>query len=526
MGRADRARRERHSRLRSFRPRRAAAAFLLLALGALAAERPAMAQAVQVGIEAEHDTIGAGVNDLNFTLTRTGATTDSLEVTVTLEQDENWLTDSNLTHTVTFGVDKDEATLTVSAIRFSFQPSQPGDLTATVSGTGISGGTVTVGVVSTPDPPITLTFDNTSYAIAENADPAGVVINLVATLDTAYPLPPTTATLPMTSLSTRAGTASPPIDYVAVSWQFTLSDYTFERSVDTDPYKATVPVQDGGFKIRDDATDEPNQETFSLLIERTGGVIPGSILFRKADGSTCVLFATGCGQIYWPVTIIDDDAPPELAFEVAPTEIAEADDAATDAEENVATVTVTSTNGKMFRHDQTLTLTFGGTATYGTHYTVEPPDADAVAPGHQLTYPGEASVIQAIEDAELPLADHLPLEAPVLEVTVRAFDNRVADGDRTVQVSAAHGATALGGAQTVTIADVGVLPAPVWSATLTVGETAETAGEGRGYNSNITDTGSLDNDSFEAETTDDGGATSGGSIPSRWVLLSSAIGGH
>ena len=53
---------------------------------------------IPVTIEAEHESIGGGVEDLKFTLTRTGATTDPLTVTVTLTQDQNWLTSTYRTH--------------------------------------------------------------------------------------------------------------------------------------------------------------------------------------------------------------------------------------------------------------------------------------------------------------------------------------------------------------------------------------------------------------------------------------------
>ena len=374
------------------------------------------ADSTDVTIEAEHDTIGAGMEHLNFTLTRTGAVTDALSVTVTIAQDETWLFGSDLSHTVTFGAGDDEATLRVTAIRFSPLPEQPGDLTATVSGTGISGGSVTVRVVSIAGPPVTVTLDKASYTFAENAPDADVVIDLVATLDAAYPRAPTG--LSALTVATRQGTATLP-DYEPMSESIPIHELTYHRSMDTDPYVATVSLKKFGFKIRDDKVDEADDETFYVVFGSSPGLVPGWFLVKLPDGSTCGLATSGCNSEvgWWPVTITDDDAPPELAFEAAPTEIAAADDAATDAEENVATVTIESTNGTLFEDDQTLTLTFGGTATYGTHYTVELPDADPNTTGHQVAYPGEGSMIAALEeDAVLVLSDHLPLEAPELAV--------------------------------------------------------------------------------------------------------------
>ena len=101
-----------------------------------------------VTIEAEHDSIGGGLEDLVFTLTREGATTDALDAKVTIVQDETWLGNSDLEHGVTFLAESATATLTITASKFSFTPSTTGDLTATVSGDGIDGGSDTVEIIS------------------------------------------------------------------------------------------------------------------------------------------------------------------------------------------------------------------------------------------------------------------------------------------------------------------------------------------------------------------------------------------
>ena len=58
---------------------------------------------VPVSIEAEYETLGAGIEDLVLTLRREGATTDELDVTVTLSQERAWLDTAELSHEVTFG---------------------------------------------------------------------------------------------------------------------------------------------------------------------------------------------------------------------------------------------------------------------------------------------------------------------------------------------------------------------------------------------------------------------------------------
>ena len=55
---------------------------------------------ITVSIAANYPRIGAGIEQAIFTLTRTGPTTDELDVTLNLEQEQSWLPDDGLTHTV------------------------------------------------------------------------------------------------------------------------------------------------------------------------------------------------------------------------------------------------------------------------------------------------------------------------------------------------------------------------------------------------------------------------------------------
>ena len=61
-----------------------------------------VAQTVPIGLEANYPSIGAGLEDLVFTLTRTGAVKDELERTVSIVQAQKWLGASDLSRTVTF----------------------------------------------------------------------------------------------------------------------------------------------------------------------------------------------------------------------------------------------------------------------------------------------------------------------------------------------------------------------------------------------------------------------------------------
>ena len=236
--------------LRAVAPaRHAAVVFLVVVAGLLAVSTAAQAQteaAVTVTIEAEYDPIGGGLEDLVFTLTRQGTTADELAATVTIAQDEAWLDASDLTHTVTFAAGEATASLNFAASEVSLAPETSGDLTATVSGTGISGGEDTVEIVSTAQPPITIRYDKSSYTFKEDADDEAIYA--VATLHTAYPRPPGGF---MVSFSARAGTAVSgneededelgnvfPFDYNPISWEDPFRSSDFVRDADTDPFMA------------------------------------------------------------------------------------------------------------------------------------------------------------------------------------------------------------------------------------------------------------------------------------------------
>ena len=78
-----------------------------------------------------------GVDDVDFTVTREGATTSALDVSVTLTQDQSFLPNSELSLTVTIAAGQSSARTRVSAVRFNATVAAGGTLTATVgAGTG------------------------------------------------------------------------------------------------------------------------------------------------------------------------------------------------------------------------------------------------------------------------------------------------------------------------------------------------------------------------------------------------------
>ena len=372
--------------------------------------------AVPVTIEARFARIGGGLEDLDFTLTRQGDTTDALVATVTIVQDQTWLGDSDLEHEVTFEAGEATADLTIAATKFSFAPTTAGGLTATVSGDGILGGEDTVQIVSTAAPPITVSLDMSAYTFAETDPAEDTAIYLVATLHRDYPEPPAPARDFDIAVSTESGTATFREDFVAIATvvDFLAGDYALVDG----QYVARKNI---GFAVVDDQVYE-GSEDLVVKLEASPRLNRELVQILMPDGTA--------GDRY-PVTVTDGEDVPVLSLSVDPSPIAEEDDDATPAvAENVSTVTVGITNGKTFAEDRTVTLTFSG-ATRGTHYSVSPADADTNAAGHQAALPaGDSSV----------------------EVTVTAAANDAAGGNRTLTVAGEFDGKVIG-RRTITILD-------------------------------------------------------------------------
>ena len=390
---------------------------------------------VPVDIEPNYDSIGAGLEDLVFTLTREGATTDELEATVTIVQAESWLGNSDLSHTVTFTVGDDTATLTLGASRFSFDPDTSGNLTATVTGAGIAGASAPVTIISTADAPITVSYDMSSYTFAEDAAPADVIINVEATLDSAYPRAPSRKF--RVGFSTRSDTAISPGDYGPISWspEFLHADYGPASGGGFVARKRLENNEGAYFSVEDDDVYE-GTERLGVRIEIAPGFPFGLVQIAYSDGSTCAptSSSSSCVPIVeYPVIITDEEDRPVLSLAADPASIAEEDDdTTTTVAENASVLTVAAASPKTFATEQTITLTFTGSAVYGTHYNVTPVDADANATGHQVTLPAETASVQ---------------------VTVTAAANDTVDGHRSIDVTGSRDGTAFGTATTIALPD-------------------------------------------------------------------------
>ena len=154
------------------------------------------------------------------------------------------------------------------------------------------------------------------------------------------------------------------------------------------------------------------------------------------------------------LNITDNDAP-QYTLTVNPTTIDEAD----------GTTTVTaSTGGTTFLEDQTITLSFGGTATKGTDYSVDDETLTLTA--------GRASV----------------------STTVDATDDLTADPNETIEITATLDGAQFGDTKTVTITDDETASTRI-TLTLAPAEVAEDAGE-----TNVTVTGELDGGALSTAT--------------------------
>ena len=135
------------------------------------------------------------------------------------------------------------------------------------------------------------------------------------------------------------------------------------------------------------------------------------------------------------LTIEDDDAAPVLSVAVAPAEI---------VENGGVSYVVVSTGDTTFAAEQTITLTFTGSAEKGTDYQV------------------------STEQLTLPASEHS------VTATVTAEDDTVDEDNETILVSATHAGADVGTQQQITITDDEPEPElSITSDTVEEGESAE-----------------------------------------------------
>ena len=380
---------------------------------------------ITVSIAANYPRIGAGIEQAIFTLTRTGPTTDELDVTLNLEQEQSWLPDDGLTHTVTFLAGK--ATV-IRTYHSSLDPETSGNLTVTVTGEGITGDSATVEMISIAAPPVTVRYEKSEYTF--NEDATDEAIYMVLTVNPVYPRPPTRSVSVI--MDSDEDTATYPNDFTGTGKALILGKEDFV--LETDRYVARERVRASGdiyFTILDDEVYEGSERLFVKITLRVNGD-NDLMQFVYPNGDICS--PNSCSPIVrYPVYITDEEDLPVLSLSATPTSISEADDNTTpNITENISVLDVAITNGKTFAKEQTFTLDFTGSAVPGNHYTISPPDTDTTAPGHQATFQANTR------------------SAPI---TITALDNADVDGGHTIEVQGSLDGTTFVTRARITIPD-------------------------------------------------------------------------
>ena len=364
-----------------------------------------------ITISADRDTIIAGIEELEFTVTLEEPADENLTVTVRLTQEQNWLRSTSVQLNFEAGSAIHELGLHQSV--FSSSVTESGTLTATVdpvSGYDTGDATATVYVVSQEGPAMKVSFSHDAYRFAEDTEDPFVILVAQAAAGM-----PRAATISF-SVSSRRGTARSPGDYEALSVEITLpkEDFSFENGLWRTQYQVPLTLLD------DDVRE--GTETFNLILERAPST-PIEVQLSDFLGAPC---RNDCAT---PVEITDGEDIPELELSVSEEEIREEG-------ETSSTATVSITNGKTFAVDQAVTIELGGDAIPGTDYQVTPADADQQAEDHQVTLQAGSSSVEA---------------------TFTARDDDREEGDEEISLSVTLGGDAIGSG---TIRIVNRVPGP------------------------------------------------------------------
>ncbi len=261
----------------------------------------------EITIEASRNPYVAGLGDLTFTLIRTGDTASALDVTVSLTQDQTWL--SATSSTVTFAAGASTTTLTFLDTDFSTDVTQSGTLTATVdavSGYDTGNATVSVSVISQDGPAVTVSFEKAEYSVAENAGSLEVV--LVAQATTSVPYVPDFWVLVITDEIEASNTD----DFAELRRIFLFDSSKF---VDVDGSlvgEVSIVLTIANDEIRE------GDERFELQFSRVP-TTPLEVGFLDPGGTLCDVVC----QDHYPVTILDDDPNISVSFEKDSYEVAE-----------------------------------------------------------------------------------------------------------------------------------------------------------------------------------------------------------
>ena len=338
-----------------------------------------------------------------FTLSRTGSAAAALMVSVSVEQEGDFISGAKPT-TVTFGAGDAAVALEIATVDDEVGEDN-GSITVTVtsvpSGTEISqtAASATLEVTDQADTRATISVDQAAVTVKESA--GTVTLGFSARME-----PNVTPFLFKVSASTVLGTARHREDYEPFTNEVTVAAADFQMESGRLVAHKTLDVT----ILNNHAGRWEGDETFTIKVERSPS-LPATVIFVDQDGDKV-------SNVTTTITISDDEAPPSLDLSVAPSFVEEGD---------TATVKVTSANGSAFAEDQTIDLSFSGTAARGADYTV-----------------GD---------------DVLTLGAGLTEVTttVMVLDDSIDDdAGETIVIEAAHAGTSF--SQTYTLVIGGLAP--------------------------------------------------------------------
>ena len=266
-----------------------------------------------VFIAADQEAFTAELDDVTFTLTRTGSTAAALTVAVELTQDKEFLLSEDLSHTVTFQAGEGEAALLVHQSKFEgHQVTRTGTLTAAVQpGTGFEPGSLPASTrILVVTGAVTVRLAEGSYTFEEDATGAGSSVAVIATTAPGIPKPTGAVSFSIILCADRrAGAGQAPTSrFCRAQLVFQPSDFSFSAADSV--FTARVEVE---LVLVDDAFDEPD-ETFAVVLTSTPTTPLKVVAFSQHDDSACDL-VNNVPDCRSTVTIRDNDEPDEITQE-------------------------------------------------------------------------------------------------------------------------------------------------------------------------------------------------------------------
>ena len=291
------------------------------------------------------------LDDVSYTVTRTGSQEAELPVAVELTQDKPFLPAAALSHTVTIPAGADSVKLQIAQSDFTGSAKADGTLSANVDDR--DGYEVDTDVAANVNmkfvrPAVTIGIEKSAYRFPEDEGMAELAV--VAETTPGVPAPSAAGSFQF-SLSSRAGEATSPDDFAVISEMETIEAGDWVAEGDHFTARKAFEVA-----IHDDSGAEPD-ERFGMLLEQTPAPVPDWLRFILPDGTPCG-FSNSSVPCRSTVTIVDNDV---AGVTVRPTSLS-----VTEEDPAGATYTVGLTAQPM----DTVTLTVSGAT--GMDVTVNP----------------------------------------------------------------------------------------------------------------------------------------------------------